>query len=79
MGTSHHLGQNFAKGFNIQFLETETANLRIHGRHPGETSTRMIGGLIMVHGDDRGLKLPPKGCADTVPHHPHCCAQGRRN
>ena len=59
MGTSHHLGQNFAKGFNIQFLDRD-GELKYPWQTSWGTSTRMIGGLIMVHGDDRGLKLPPK-------------------
>ena len=59
MGTSHNLGQNFAKGFNIQFLDRD-GKLKYPWQTSWGTSTRMIGGLIMVHGDDRGLKLPPK-------------------
>lgn len=59
MGTSHNLGQNFAKGFNIQFLDKD-GTLKYAWQTSWGTSTRMIGGLIMVHGDDRGLKLPPK-------------------
>ena len=59
MGTSHNLGQNFAKGFEIQFLDKD-GKLKHPYQTSWGTSTRMIGGLIMVHGDDRGLKLPPK-------------------
>ena len=59
MGTSHNLGQNFAKGFGIQFLDKD-GQLKNPYQTSWGTSTRMIGGLIMVHGDDRGLKLPPK-------------------
>ena len=59
MGTSHNLGQNFAKGFGIQFLDKD-GKLKHPYQTSWGTSTRMIGGLIMVHGDDRGLKLPPK-------------------
>lgn len=59
MGTSHNLGQNFAKGFDIQFLDND-GQLKYVWQTSWGTSTRMIGGLIMVHGDDRGLKLPPK-------------------
>lgn len=59
MGTSHNLGQNFAKGFDIQFLDKD-GTLKYPWQTSWGTSTRMIGGLIMVHGDDRGLKLPPK-------------------
>ena len=58
-GTSHFLGQNFAKAFDIKYLsknnEQEFAWTTSWG-----LSTRMIGGIIMVHGDDQGLKLPPK-------------------
>jgi prolyl-tRNA synthetase len=58
MGTSHELGQNFAKAFGIDYLsaagQRETAWTTSWG-----TSTRMVGGLIMVHGDDDGLRLPP--------------------
>lgn len=59
MGTSHNLGQNFAKGFDIQFLDKD-GQLKYAWQTSWGTSTRMIGGLIMVHGDERGLKLPPK-------------------
>ena len=58
MGTSHDLGQNFAKVFDITYLsdqgETELCWTTSWG-----TSTRMVGGLIMAHGDDRGLVVPP--------------------
>ncbi len=59
MGTSHNLGQNFSKGFDIQYLDKDGKQKHVWQASWG-TSTRMIGGLIMVHGDDRGLKLPPK-------------------
>ncbi len=59
MGTSHNLGQNFAKGFDIQFLDKD-GQLKYAWQTSWGTSTRMIGGLIMVHGDERGLKLPPR-------------------
>src|SRR5436309_3875731 len=58
MGTSHELGQNFAKAFDITFSaasgERELAWTTSWG-----TSTRMVGGLIMCHGDDNGLRVPP--------------------
>ena len=58
-GTSHELGQNFSKAFEIQFSDEEN-NLQ----HPYQTSwgvsTRLIGMIIMAHGDDKGLNLPPK-------------------
>ncbi len=59
MGTSHNLGQHFAKVFDIQFLDKD-GQRKYAWQTSWGTSTRMIGGLIMVHGDDRGLKLPPK-------------------
>lgn len=59
MGTSHNLGQNFAKGFNIQFLDKD-GQLKYAWQTSWGVSTRMIGGIIMVHGDARGLVLPPK-------------------
>lgn len=59
MGTSHNLGQHFAKVFDIQFLDKD-GQQKYAWQTSWGVSTRMIGGLIMVHGDDRGLKLPPK-------------------
>ncbi len=59
MGTSHNLGQNFAKSYDITFLDKDGV-LKYGYTTSWGTSTRMIGGLIMVHGDDRGLVLPPK-------------------
>jgi prolyl-tRNA synthetase len=58
-GTSHDLGQNFAKGFEIQFLD-ENGTLQYPWQTSWGVSTRLIGGIIMIHGDERGLKLPPK-------------------
>ena len=59
MGTSHQLGQNFAKSFGIQFLD-EKSKQNYAWQTSWGVSTRLIGGLIMAHGDDRGLILPPK-------------------
>ena len=59
MGTSHNLGQHFAKVFHIQFLDKD-GQLKYVWQTSWGVSTRMIGGIIMVHGDNRGLKLPPK-------------------
>lgn len=59
IATSHFLGQNFAQAFNIQFLDDDGV-LKYGWTTSWGTSTRMIGGLIMVHGDDKGLRLPPK-------------------
>ncbi len=58
MGTSHELGQNFSKAFGTQY-SSETGALEHVWQTSWGTSTRMIGGLIMAHGDDRGLRLPP--------------------
>ncbi|MFD2613042.1 proline--tRNA ligase [Paenibacillus gansuensis] len=58
-GTSHYLGTNFAKAFEIKFLDRENTQQYVHTTSWG-VSTRLIGALIMVHGDDRGLALPPK-------------------
>lgn len=57
-GTSHYLGTNFANAFNIQFLDRDNQLKFVHTTSWG-ASTRLIGCLIMVHGDDRGLALPP--------------------
>jgi prolyl-tRNA synthetase len=58
-GTSHNLGQNFAKGFDIKFQARDKSVQYVWGTSWG-VSTRMIGGVIMVHGDDGGLILPPR-------------------
>ena len=58
-GTSHYLGQNFAKAFNMQVLDKDGVRKYGYSTSWG-TSTRMIGALIMAHGDERGLVLPPK-------------------
>jgi len=58
-GTSHFLGQNFAKAFDIKFLSKDNQLEYVWTTSWG-LSWRMIGGVIMVHGDDQGLKLPPK-------------------
>ncbi len=58
LGTSHELGQNFARAFDIQFSDDQGPRSYVHQTSWG-ASTRLIGGLIMVHGDDYGLRLPP--------------------
>jgi len=58
-GTSHNLGQNFAKGCEMQFLDDDGQRKYCYTTSWG-MSTRMIGGLIMVHGDKNGLMLPPR-------------------
>ncbi|MGB8909257.1 MAG: proline--tRNA ligase [Candidatus Cybelea sp.] len=59
LGTSHDLGQNFAKAYDIKFVDADRAIKHVYTTSWG-ISWRMIGGLIMVHGDDRGLRIPPK-------------------
>ncbi|MGI8407504.1 MAG: proline--tRNA ligase [Actinomycetota bacterium] len=58
-GTSHFLGQNFSKAYNVQFLNKEGTQEYAWGTSWG-CSTRTVGGVIMTHGDDNGLRLPPK-------------------
>ncbi|MGI6115157.1 proline--tRNA ligase [Luoshenia tenuis] len=58
-GTSHNLGQHFAKVFDIKFLDKDGSHKYAWQTSWG-TSTRMIGAIVMVHGDERGLVLPPK-------------------
>lgn len=58
-GTSHYLGTNFAVAFDIKYLDRENQHQFCHTTSWG-VSTRLIGALIMVHGDDRGLMMPPK-------------------
>jgi prolyl-tRNA synthetase len=57
-GTSHHLGQNFAKAFDITFQGRDKSLQHVWGTSWGVT-TRLIGAIIMTHGDDSGLVLPP--------------------
>src|SRR6267154_5251542 len=57
-GTSHNLGQNFAKAFDITFQARDKTVQHVWGTSWG-VSTRLIGGIIMTHGDDSGLVLPP--------------------
>ena len=58
-GTSHFLGQNFAKAFDVLFLNKENQQEHVWATSWG-VSTRLIGGLIMTHSDDDGLVIPPK-------------------
>ncbi|WP_067931934.1 proline--tRNA ligase [Alicyclobacillus kakegawensis] len=57
--TSHYLGQNFAKGFEIKYLDRDNQLKYVYTTSWG-ISTRILGAIIMVHGDDKGLVLPPK-------------------
>jgi prolyl-tRNA synthetase len=58
MGTSHDLGENFAKVFDINYLD-DAGERRLASTASWGVTTRMVGGLIMVHGDDDGLRIPP--------------------
>jgi prolyl-tRNA synthetase len=58
-GTSHNLGQNFAKVFEIKYLDTNNEQQFCWTTSWG-VSTRMVGAIIMTHGDDKGLRLPPR-------------------
>jgi prolyl-tRNA synthetase len=58
-GTSHNLGQNFAKAFEITFQARDKSVQHVWGTSWG-VSTRLVGGVIMTHGDDSGLVLPPR-------------------
>jgi prolyl-tRNA synthetase len=64
-GTSHYLGQNFARAFEIRFLDE-----RNQMQHPHQTSwgvsTRLLGAIIMAHGDDQGLRIPPAVASTQV-------------
>src|ERR671928_1360288 len=58
MGTSHNLGHNFARAFDIRYLSASGTREYVATTSWG-SSTRMLGGVIMTHGDDHGLRLPP--------------------
>lgn len=58
-GTSHHFGQKFSRAYDIQFLDKDGTHKYVWQTSWG-VSTRLIGGLIMAHGDQRGLVLPPR-------------------
>src|SRR5271170_275397 len=57
-GTSHFLGQNFAHAFEIRYLD-DNNQLQYVWQTSWGVSTRMLGAIIMVHGDDQGLRIPP--------------------
>jgi len=57
-GTSHHLGQNFARAFDITYTDAGGGQQHAWTTSWG-MSTRIVGGMVMTHGDDRGLRLPP--------------------
>jgi prolyl-tRNA synthetase len=58
-GTSHNLGQNFAKAFDVTFQTKDNKEQMVYATSWG-ISTRLVGAVIMTHGDDKGLRLPPK-------------------
>ncbi len=58
-GTSHFLGQNFAKAFDIKFLD-QNNELQYCWTTSWGVTTRLIGAMVMIHGDDQGLVLPPR-------------------
>jgi prolyl-tRNA synthetase len=64
-GTSHHLGDGFAKAFGIQYTDKDGQLQYVQQTSWGFT-TRVIGAMIMVHGDDRGLVIPPKAAPTQV-------------
>ena len=57
-GTSHYLGQNFSKAFDVKYQDADNKEKFVYATSWG-VSTRLLGALIMVHGDDKGLRLPP--------------------
>lgn len=65
MGTSHNLGQNFAKAFNIIYLD-KNEKQKMPWQNSWGVSTRLIGALIMTHSDDKGLVLPPKVASTQI-------------
>jgi prolyl-tRNA synthetase len=64
-GTSHFLGQNFARAFDIRFLD-ENNQMQWPWQTSWGVSTRLLGALVMVHGDDQGLRIPPTVAAVQV-------------
>lgn len=58
-GTSHNLGQNFAKAFDVTYQNEANQETHVYATSWGVT-TRLIGAVVMIHGDDRGLRLPPR-------------------
>jgi prolyl-tRNA synthetase len=58
-GTSHYLGQNFSKAMGIEFTDSEGETQLVHTTSWGST-TRLLGAVVMTHGDDNGLRMPPR-------------------
>ena len=75
-GTSHNLGQNFAKAFDLKF-QTESGGMDFAWNTSWGVSTRLVGGLVMTHGDDNGLRVPPlrERIEDILPLAEHFLAQ----
>ena len=69
-GTSHFLGQNFAKAFDVQFTNREGTWI-MFGQHHGGYQHDLMGAIIMAHSDDHGLVLPPKLAPDSGCDHSH--------
>ncbi|MFH1256441.1 MAG: proline--tRNA ligase [Candidatus Diapherotrites archaeon] len=65
MGTSHNLGQNFAKSFGVKFLD-KGGKEQLAWQSSWGFSTRLIGAVVMLHGDDKGLVLPPKLAREKI-------------
>jgi len=65
MATSHNLGQGFAKSFNIKFIDKDEKE-KYPWQNSWGISTRTIGAMTMVHGDDKGLVLPPNLCENKI-------------
>lgn len=57
-GTTHDLGDNFARAFDTKYLNEKNKECFVHQSSWG-VSTRLVGGVVMSHGDDQGLRLPP--------------------
>jgi len=64
-GTSHNLGQNFSKPFDVKF-QSRQGSMEYVWQTSWGVSTRLIGSLVMVHGDDKGMKIPPKLASTQV-------------
>ena len=75
-GTSHNFGDGFAHAFGIQFTDKDNQLKYVHQTSWGVT-TRLIGAIIMVHGDDSGLVLPPRIAPVQDHDRSGCTAQGR--
>ena len=65
-GTSHHLGQNFSRMFEIVFEDPETQEKQYVWQNSWGITTRTLGVMVMVHGDNQGLVLPPRVAAVQV-------------